>query len=190
MVKEMAERKWMDSVLLPRRQRDDFNDEYDSIVSKVAKDWLIENGYEVYDFVWDILWKLTDLRLRTKAREKGAKYATSERGLKLLKEKQEFFVRLFGDDLENAMEYEQAIRQLSKDAKIGLARDYTRFGICPDFIVKKNHDVFFVDAIANQAETKKYSSVSYRIAEEHGFKTMCLMLDVRFKVGEINLTEV
>jgi len=186
----MAERKWMDSVLLPRRQREDFNDEYDSIASKVAREWLLENEYEVYDFVWDILYKVTDLRLRTKARKKGRKYATSEKGREALQKTREFLIELFGDRLEDLVEYEKAIRKLSKDAKIGLVRHYAYFGIGPDFVVKKNHKVFFVDAIVNQAKPKKHSAASYKIAEEHGFKTMVLKLDVGIKVGEINLTEV
>ncbi len=48
MVKQVAdERKWIDSILLPRRHREDFNDEYDSIASKVAKEWLADNNYEL-----------------------------------------------------------------------------------------------------------------------------------------------
>ena len=162
MVKEMAERKWMDSVLLPRRQREDFNDEYDSISRKVAKEWLLENGYEVYDFIWNILSPLTS---------------------------EEFLIKLFGDKLEDLVKYEKAIRKLSKDAKVGLIRNYVYFGIGSDFVVKKNQAVYFVAAIVNQAEPKKFIKDSYRIAKEHGFKTMVLKLDVGIKVGEINLIE-
>jgi len=153
MVKEMAERKWMDSILLPRMQIDDFSIEYDSIAAKVVKEWLLENEYEVYTYL-DIL------------------------------------IGFFGDNLEDLEEYKKAIKRLSKDAKIGSFRYYAYFGIVPDFIVRKNRKVFFVDAIVNQAKPKKYSAASYKIAEEHGFKTMFIKLDVGIKVGEINRTEI
>lgn len=77
MVNEVAEIKEVDEVLsyikraFPKIHREDFNDEYDSIAFKIAREWLLENGYEAYDFVWDILWKVTDMRLRTRYRKKG-----------------------------------------------------------------------------------------------------------------------
>jgi hypothetical protein len=186
----MSERKWMDSVLLPRRQREDFNDEYTSISRKVAKEWLLENGYEIYDFIWYFLGKVTDLMLRIKARKRGRKYATSEGGLQVLQEEDKFLTMLFGDRLEALMEYEKAIRKLSKDANVGLLSNYRYFGIGSDFVVKKNNEGYFVDVVVNQAEPKKFSKTSYQIAKEHGFKTMVLKLDVEIKVGEINLTEI
>jgi len=177
MVKAMAERKWMDSLLLPRTQREDYNDEYDSIASKVAKEWLLENGYVVYDFIWDFLDKVTDLRFHTDTRGKGRKYTPSERRLQVIQEKKEFLTLLFGDRLEDLIEYDKAIRKLSKDAKVGLVRYYAYFGIGSDFVVKKNHEVCFLDVIVNQAEPKELIKDSYRIAKEHGFKTMVLKLD-------------
>jgi len=182
-------RNSIDSELLPS-QRFDFNDEYNSIASKVAKGWLLENGYEVYNFIWDFLGKVTDLRFRIKARKKGRKYAKSERGLQVLQEEKEFLTRLFGDRLEDLMEYEKAIRKLIENAEVWLVRYNTYFGIGSDFVVKKNHEVYFVDVRVNQAEPKKFSKNSYRIAKEHGFKTMVLKLDVEVKVDEISLLRV
>lgn len=173
----MDERKWMDAILLPRRQRDDFNDEFDTITSKVAKDWLIENGYEVYNFVWDILWKITELRIASKRRPE------------LLGKTKEYFINIFGNRLENLVEYEKAIRQLGKDAKIRQKTDYTYFGICPDFVIKKKNDIYFLDVIANQANPKKYNKTSYEIAKQCNFVTMVLKIDVEINVRDISLRE-
>lgn len=156
----------MDSVLLPRRQRDDFNDEYDSISGKVAVQWLVGNNCIAYSFskVWLALVGLISL--------------------------EDSLNGFFGEKLRNMMEYKEALKKFSKEAKIEFFRDYAYFGIGPDFVVKKNHEVFFVSAIVNQAKPKKYSATSYKIAEEYGFKTMFLKLDVEIKVGEISLTEL
>ena len=166
MVKEMAERKWMDSVLLPRRQREDFNDEYDSISRKVAKEWLVSNNYVVYSFrkVWLAL-----------------------AGLNSLEDSLDGF---FGEKLSNIMEYKEAIKGFSKGKKIELFRNYAYFGIGPDFVVKINNEIMLIDVIVKQAKPKKYSEASYQIAEQYGFRTLVLKLDVEIKVGEINLTEV
>lgn len=187
---KMLGRNSLDSELLPN-QRFDFNAEYNSIASKVAKGWLLENGYEVYDFFWDFLGKVTDLRFRIKARKKGRKYATSERDLQVLQEEDEFLTLLFGDRLEDLMKYEKAIRKLSEDTDVGLdSRSYTYFGMGSDFVVKKNNEAYFVDVVVNQAEPKKFSKTSYQIAKEHGFKTMVLKIDVRIKIGEVSLIEL
>jgi hypothetical protein len=169
MVKKMAERKWMGSILLPRRQREDFSDEYDSISSKVAKEWLIDNSYEVYSFRKVI----TELELRT--------FVLKDR---------DSLVGFFGERLENVIAYDEALRKLSREAKVGLMRDYAYFGLGPDLIVKKDHEMFFVDVIVNQAKPKKYSSASFKIARQHGFRTMCLKLDVEIKIGETSLIEI
>jgi len=182
-------RNSIDSEILPT-QRFDFNDEYNSFASKIAKGWLLENGYEVYNFIYDFLGKVTDLRFRIKARKKGRKYATSERGVQFLQEEKEFLTMLFGDRLEDLIEYEKAIRKLIENEKLWLVRYNTYFGIGSDFVVKKNNEVYFVDVIVNQAEPKKFSKNSYKIARELGFKTKVLKLDIEIKVGEINLTEI
>jgi len=179
----------LDSELLPS-QRFDFNEECNSLASKVAKGWLLENGYDVYNFIWDFLGKVTDLRFRIKARKKGRKYVTSEGGLQFLQEEKEFLTMLFGDRLEDLMEYEKAIRKLIETEKAWLVRYNTYFGIGSDFVVNKNHEVYFVDVRVNQAEPKKFSKNSYRIAKEHGFKIMVLKVDIEIKVGEITLTEI
>jgi hypothetical protein len=161
----MSERKWMDSVLLPRRQRKDFNDEYDSIASKVVKDWLVDNNYTAYSFskIWLALV-----------------------GLVSLDDSVDDFL---GEQLGDMVQYKEALLRFSKAIGIQF-RDYRHLGIAPDFVVKKDHEVFFVDAIVIQAKPKKYSAASCRIAEEYGFKTMALKLDVRIKAGEIGLTEL
>jgi hypothetical protein len=42
----------------------------------------------------------------------------------------------------------------------------------------------------NQAEPKKFIKDSYKIAEENGFKTMVLNLDIEIKIGEISLITI
>jgi hypothetical protein len=165
-VKEMAERKWMDGVLFPRRQREDFSDEYDSIASKVAKEWLLENGYEAYSY---------------------SKVRLALLGLDLIGDSLNGYL---GESIDNIRKFDRALHKLGKEAKVMFSRDYTYFGIGPDFIAKKINGVFFVDAIVNQAKPKKYSATSYKIAEEYGFKTMVLKLDAKVKVGEVSLTEL
>ena len=88
------------------------------------------------------------------------------------------------------MEYEKVIKKLSKYAKVGLVRYYAYFGIGPDFVVKKGREVFFIDTMVNQAKPKKHTKTSYKIAEEHGFKIMVLTLDVKIRVGKVNLVEL
>lgn len=60
----------------------------------------------------------------------------------IIQEVEEFFTKLFGDKLEDFVEYEKVIKKLSKDAKVGLVRYYAYFGLGPDFVVKKDREVF------------------------------------------------
>jgi hypothetical protein len=166
MVKGMAERKWIDSILLPRRRREDFNDEYDSISLKVAKRLLIDNNYKVYSF--DKVW----LALA---------------GLPVLEDS---LNGLFGKKLSNMIKYKEALKELSKEVGIEFFRDYAYFGIGPDLVAKIDNEIMLIDVIVKQAKPKKYSKESYKIARKHGFKAMALMLDVEFKVGEVNLSEI
>ena len=169
----------------PKKQREDFNDEYNLIGSKVAREWLLVENYEIYTFR-QIMSKVTNLRVRPQAIKRGSKYATTDRGLEILRKTRDFLNIFFGEKLKDIIKYEKAIRKLEKK---GLVRDYVYFGIGPDFVVKKNHEIFFVVAEVNQAKPKKYSGESLKIAKELGFRTMALTLDVEIKVGEISLLE-
>ena len=48
------------------------------------------------------------------------------------------------------------------------------FGIGPDFIARKNNEVFFIQCVSNQARLKKYSQESLKIAKEHCIRTMAI----------------
>lgn len=166
----------------------DLSNEYGSIGEKVAKKWLQENGYEVYSFQ-EIIWKITDIRIRKKSK---AKYATSEKGREFLRRTEEFLGDIFGERLEDMKKYDKAIRKLAREkAEIRLARDYRRVGIGPDFIVKKDGDIVFVEVKVNQSQPKKHQRTSFKIAKEHGFKTMILRLNVQIHIQkDIQLTEL
>jgi hypothetical protein len=166
MVNGMAERKWLDSFLLPRKKREDFNDEYYSIAKKVVKDWLTENEYEVQSF---------------------SKTYLALRGLDTI---QGTCAELFGEKLDDYRTFDWQLRKFAKEKKIELSRDYDYFGIGPDFVVKKNREVKFVQYIINQAEPKKYSNESLFLAKKYGFQTIILKLDVDVKVGNVVLAEI
>lgn len=141
----------------------DLHYEYDSIAYKVAKDWLLENGYKVYDFLWHILSPFTSESLST----------------------------IFGEKLEDLNEYINTIKNLLKDVEeYGYSRHRTNSGRYPNFLVKKNNLLYFVYIILNQTKPKKYVKQSNQIALEHGFRTFVLNFDVTIGIGEINLIEV
>lgn len=179
----MFERKWMDYTYSPRWHREDFNDEYNSIASKVAREWLLENKYEIYSFKEIIrkIRKVTDIRYKDLALKRFRKHAKSEIFLEHMKKTEEFLIGIFEEKFARAREYYKAIRKL---------RDEVKFEVGSDFIVKKDHEVFFVVTEVYQAEPKKYHEASCKIAKKHGFKTMALKLDVGIRVGEVSLTEL
>ena len=116
---------------------------------------------------------------------------TSEKALENLQRSDKFFSDFFGGKLEDIEAYIKAIRKLAREeAETRLASHYSRVGIAPDFIVKKDGDLFLLEVKVNRSEPKKYQRASFQIAQRLGFKTMTLRLNVAVNVqSDIHLTE-
>ncbi|MGA3190976.1 MAG: hypothetical protein ABSD73_00500 [Candidatus Bathyarchaeia archaeon] len=149
------------------------SNEFGSIGEKVAREYLKQNGYEVHLFR-DIMFKL-DFYMHRKKSEKFDK----------------FFSDFFGGKLEDMEAYIEAIRKLAREeAETRLASHYSRVGIAPDFVVKKDGDLFFIEVKVNQSEPKKYQKASFQIAQKLGFKTLTLRLNVAINIqNDIHITE-
>lgn len=159
--------------------------EYGSIGEKVAIERLKQDGYEVYRFQ-DIMWHLDSFRHVKKVESK----LTSEKARENLQRLEKFIEGFFGERLEDIEAFVKAIRKLAKEElETRLARHYSRLGIAPDFIVKKNNDLFFVEVKVNQSEPKKYQRASFQIAQNLGFKTIIVRLNVQIRYSGIQLTE-
>ena len=150
--------------MVTRNSVEDFDNEYASIGKKVAKKWLEENGCEVYPFK-KIIW------FQTRKKSIGD---------------------IFGDTLKNFIKYYEAIQEFAeKEEKRRLERHYRNVDIGPDFIAKKDDNLFFINVNVNQAEQKKYKVTSSMIAKEHGFRTMVLRINVQVNIQkDIQLIEV
>jgi len=71
-----------------------------------------------------------------------------------------------------------------------LKRHYRRVSIGPDFIVKKDGDILFIEVKVNQSRPKKYQRASFNVAEEHGFKTLIFRPDVQIQIRkDVQLAE-
>lgn len=176
---------------LMNRYKINLSNEYGSIGEKVAKKWLKENGYKVYSYEV-IGWKLSELRLVERRMRRRRKQEYVEKDKAILQRAEADLRELFGENLEDIKKFDEAIRKLAKDeAQTRLARKYRRVGIGPDFVVKKEGNVFLVEVKVNESQPKKYQKESLKIAQEYGFRTYVLRLSVGIRIEEssIQLTE-
>ena len=88
--------------------------------------------------------------------------------------------------------YENAIKKLEKEESgIRLVRHSKRVGICPDFIVKKENNIAFIEVKVNQSQPKKYQRTSFKLAKECGFKIMILRINIEINIeNDIQLVEI
>jgi len=167
-----------------------FPNEVGSIGEKIAREWLLRKGYEVYSFQ-DVTWKFSELGTMVNRLKRRRKQLYAERDRESIGRMESHLKDIFDDRFADMSEWHEALRKLAREEQeVRLARHYKRVGIGPDFIVKKNDDISFVEAKVNEAQPKKWQKASFQIAKEHGFKTMILRMTIEIFVGEdIQFTE-
>jgi hypothetical protein len=156
-----------------------------------GKEWLEHNDYIVFSFQ-EILWVTYDLENIVDKLKRRRKPKYIEQNKSRIKSLEEFLISIFGEKFGDMRKFCKEFWLLTKEAgRTKQEKNFTRRGIGPDFIVKRNGDIAFVEVKVNEAELTKYQRACFKILKKYGFKTFVLkiaiVLDIR---KEINLEEI
>jgi Holliday junction resolvase-like predicted endonuclease len=163
---------------------------FGKIGEKEARKWLENLDYEVYSFQ-EIIWKISDLEQAIDRLGRRRKLKYKEQDRIHIRRQAEFLKSIFGGESKEIRTFCREFLLLSREVeRIRQAKNFTRRGVGPDFVVKKDNAVTFVEVKVNEADLTKYQKVCFKIAKSHGFRTMVLRVKVEQNLPkDIRLTE-
>ena len=148
-----------------------------------GRKWLIEQGYNVYEFgmmryyFGELENTIDGLRRRRKQ-----EYIEEDRiYISTLEHKLEGF---FGEKFERMRKFFYTVLPLRREIRKTKQFSSQVGGVYPDFIVKKNNDFSFVEVKANQSMLSKYQRMCFKIAKRYGFKTFVLRVKVESSISK------
>jgi hypothetical protein len=155
-----------------------------------GKKWLESHDYQVYSFQ-EILWVIYDLECTINRLKRRRKLEYIEQDKLHINELESALIGVFGEKFGELRKFCTEFLLLKNEVeRIRQANNFKRKGVGPDFIVTKDNDTFFIEVKVNCAELSKNQKTCFKIAKEHGFKTMVLRLQVDNNTSkDIQLTE-